>query len=183
VSEGSPANRAKVAARRARPPAGLDEFRAFYEIPDRAYFGFHLALSSRFFDKLVAGALRAEDGVTLSHWRVLSQLYLRDGMTVRRLAEHVAVDRADISRAVTQLERAGHVIRQTNAQDHRSPLLMLTDGGRALTTRLRHEVRQVLDALIADLPAQDIDAAERVLHTVTMRAFALLNDVAPPEEQ
>ena len=159
-------------APRRRPRPSLEEFRAFYDIGDRSYFGFHLVLAARFFDRQVSEVLRSQGIISLQQWRVVSQLWLREKLTVRGLADHAAVDRAEVSRAVGELERMGYVERQENPGDRRSPLLSLTAEGRRIAEEVRRPVRAVLDAMIADIADDDLEAAERALRSFTMRAFS-----------
>jgi DNA-binding MarR family transcriptional regulator len=52
--------------------------------------------------------------------------------------------------------------------------VVLTEAGRALTTRLRSELTEVTTRLWGDLPQEELDSAGRVLNTVLGRANAEL---------
>jgi DNA-binding MarR family transcriptional regulator len=87
---------------------------------------------------------------------------------VKSLAEGAAVDRAEVSRAMRELERGSLVLRRSprNA-DRRSPRFELTPTGRARYVKLRRPISRFIAELVEDIDDADLEAANRVLFAIT----------------
>lgn len=73
-----------------------------------------------------------EVGISSVQWAVLGALSsprYRDGMTVTRLAEHLAVSRQNLDGVLSRLERDGHVVRTSDAADKRTRRVIMTESG------------------------------------------------------
>ena len=130
------------------------------------YFGYRLAVTAKLFDRKFVEILKAHSTLTLPQWRCVAQLGLAQPATVRSLAEGAVVDRAEVSRALARLEAQGLVARHGSG-DQRSPQFTLTAEGRALFDRLRKPVSEFIGSLVAQIAGSDIEAADRVLWTVS----------------
>lgn len=131
------------------------------------YFGYRLAVTAKLFDRKFVEILKAHSTLTLPQWRCIAQLGLAEPGTVRSLAEGAVVDRAEVSRALARLVTQGLVARGDNLGDQRSPQFTLTAEGRALFARLREPVSSFIGSLITQVAKSDIEAADRVLWTVS----------------
>lgn len=152
-----------------RPPAGnaARGVPPSYGIGGLPYFGYRLAVTAKLFDRKFVELLQQHSGLTLPQWRCMAQLGLAEPGTVRSLADGAAVDRAEVSRALARLEKQGLVERHGNSGDQRSPNFTLTDNGRAVFENVRKPVSQFIRGLIAQVEVADIEAADRVLWTVS----------------
>jgi len=70
--------------------------------------------------------------LSVTEWRILAILGLKDGLSATEVAERSAMDKVSISRAIKRLMAAGRVRRQIDDQDGRARTLWLTDQGRAV---------------------------------------------------
>ena len=138
-------------------PLSDDDAPPSYRLGGIAYFGYRLAVTAKLFDRKFVEVLQAHSTLTLPQWRCLAQLGLAEPGTVRSLAEGAVVDRAEVSRALARLVAQGIV------QRHFS----LTPEGRALYDRLRKPVSQFIGSLVSQVDKDDIDAADRVLWTLS----------------
>lgn len=138
-----------------------------YRLGGIAYFGYRLAVTAKLFDRKFVEVLKAHSTLTLPQWRCVAQLGLAEPGTVRSLAEGAVVDRAEVSRALARLIAQGIVQRHDNEGDQRSPHFSLTPEGRALYDRLRKPVSQFIGSLVSQVDKDDIDAADRVLWTLS----------------
>lgn len=138
-----------------------------YGIGGLPYFGYRLAVTAKLFDRKFVELLQRHSSLTLPQWRCVAQLGLAEPGTVRSLADGAAVDRAEVSRALARLEKQGLVERHGNSGDQRSPNFTLTDEGRAVFESVRKPVSQFIRGLIAQVEVADIEAADRVLWTVS----------------
>lgn len=124
---------------------------------------FRLVLVAKAIDRLTLRALADSCDLTIAEWRVLSRLAPIAGATVGQIAEMAWVDRAEVSRAASALEKKGLTGRRDNPRDGRSPILFCTDAGiaeykrllpiranfhRSLAEDLNDEDRAALDALL-----------------------------------
>lgn len=148
-------------------PLSDDDVPPSYRLGGIAYFGYRLAVTAKLFDRKFVEVLQAHSTLTLPQWRCLAQLGLAEPGTVRSLAEGAVVDRAEVSRALARLVAQGIVQRHDNEVDQRSPHFSLTPEGRALYDRLRKPVSQFIGSLVSQVDKDDIDAADRVLWTLS----------------
>jgi DNA-binding MarR family transcriptional regulator len=94
--------------------------------------------------------------VTVPEWRAMAVLGGLGPTTANEIARRTAMDKAQVSRAVARLIKAGRLARQPDPDDHRSALLTLTKVGRTVYNEI---VPLVLERE-ADL-LQILDATER----------------------
>ncbi|MFF2554289.1 MarR family winged helix-turn-helix transcriptional regulator [Nocardia sp. NPDC058058] len=94
----------------------------------------------------------AEADITSSEMELLVPLrYSTESITAIRLAEHLGMSRAGVSKTLTKLEQKGLIARTPNPDDRRSALVHLTDTGIAVTDEVfPHELR-CHAALLAEL--------------------------------
>jgi DNA-binding MarR family transcriptional regulator len=121
--------------------------------------------------------LLAEAELTFIQWVVLSlapaggasRPSIGRGRLVNEITKARKVDAADVSAAITELERAAALV---TAGDQ----VTLTDLGQASFSRIRARVEEITD-YVFDLPPEDLAAAGRVLATVRARANSVLADM------
>lgn len=148
-------------------PLGDEDVPPSYRLGGIAFFGYRLAVTAKLFDRKFVEVLKAHSTLTLPQWRCLAQLGLSQPGTVRSLAEGAVVDRAEVSRALARLSAQGIVQRHDNEGDQRSPHFSLTPKGRALYDHLRKPVSEFIGSLVARVDEGDIEAADRVLWTLS----------------
>lgn len=145
-------------------PGGLDA-----ALPDNGarLFGYRLVVAARLFDRRIMPILKRL-GLNLSQWRVLGQLGHAGPSTVRELAEGSAVDRADASRSLRNLEQRGLVTRAEDERDQRSPIFSLTRDGERLYDEARESLGTFTSGLFGSLSPADIEATNRVLRAIAV---------------
>ena len=109
-------------------------------------------------DRVIEQQLRQDAGLSHAQYEILSRLESAPGGRLRmsQLADVIIVSRSGLTYQVTQLERAGMVRREKDANDERGILAVLTAAGRAALLRAAPgHVRVVRHYLIDGLtPAQ-----------------------------
>jgi DNA-binding MarR family transcriptional regulator len=138
-----------------------------YDIGGQAYFGYRMVLAARLFDRCIIDILEESRLLTLSQWRVVSQLGLIGSGTVRSLADGAAVDRAEVSRSIQELIKLGFVERTENVADKRSPTFALTDAGQKSFGAVRKPIGKFILHLVDGLEPKDLEAANKVLWAIT----------------
>lgn len=114
-------------------------------------------------------------GLKGSHVLFLVQLNKReDGLTASELSEVGHVDKAQISRVISELMQKGYVIKKSlrNGQKY-NVKLMLTDAGKKITTEINEKIADVLEYVSGGIPAPDLDIFYRTLFTISDNLFAL----------
>jgi DNA-binding MarR family transcriptional regulator len=106
-------------------------------------------------------------GVTVSGAHALEVLAERGALSLSALAAELCVDRSTACRTVGLLEDRGWVVRLADARDGRSIRLELTDAGRALEARLRHDAIGETEALLAALAPDHRHAAAEIIREFT----------------
>lgn len=111
-----------------------------------------------------AGAAFEQMGLSLSAAAPLLVIArLGDGVRQKDIAEEAGIDPAAIARSVTQLERDGLLLRQTDAGDARAKILHLTPSGRALVAKLNDAIDEVRKDILSKVTDEEGRAAVRVL--------------------
>jgi DNA-binding MarR family transcriptional regulator len=109
-----------------------------------------------------------EDTLTQPQFRMLVVLDSRGGMSLSRLAEHLAVNPSTAMRMADRLAAIGMVTRRESEADRRSIRLALTEAGRRtvadVTTRRRAEIA----GIVAAIPAGQRADLVRALHTFSV---------------
>ncbi len=92
-------------------------------------------LTSRALDQIYAERF----GLTIPGWRVVATLGQFGVGTARDIAAHAVMHKSTVSRAVSQLENRGLLLRRPNRDDRREELLELTGSGREVYEALAPE--------------------------------------------
>ena len=151
-----------------RPRAEIKQLLPLYDIGGDAYFGYRMVLAAKLFDRRVSELLARYGELTLPQWRIVAQLGLIGSGTVKSLAEGAAVDRAEVSRAMRDLERDKLVLRRAPRDtDRRSPCFELTVVGRRRYATLRRPIGRFIAQLVDGADSGDLEAANRVLFAIT----------------
>lgn len=120
---------------------------------------YRMSILSKLLDRRTAATLNGNYGLNVAEWRVLAQLSVRSPSTVRWLADRMKVNRAEISRAASNLARRGLVRREEDPDDARSALFFATEAG----VTLYQEIMPARQELHRDLMSTFTDEEGRLL--------------------
>ncbi|MFB7719091.1 MarR family winged helix-turn-helix transcriptional regulator [Nocardia sp. NPDC056100] len=98
--------------------------------------------------------------------------YSTEPITAIRLAEHLGMSRAGVSKTLTKLEQKGLIARTPNPDDRRSALVHLTETGIAAIDQVFPRELQCHAALLADLGpnrARILQALQDLAHALETR--------------
>lgn len=129
---------------------------------------FRISILAKLLDRRLATQIGDQFGLGVAEYKVFGQIVLHPGATVRAIAASTFVDKAQVSRAVAQLEKQGLVSRTTTDQDRRAPLLYATTTGERLFEEirpLRQEQERALKAELTPAQYQAMTSAIEVLIT------------------
>ncbi|HUQ75757.1 MAG TPA: MarR family transcriptional regulator [Burkholderiales bacterium] len=109
----------------------------------------------------------AEHDVSFGHWTFLRILWERDGLTQRELSDEAGVAEPSTNAAIKSMEELGYVTRKRLPDNRKNIYVRLTPKGRALRVKLVPIAQAVNRDAVRGVPARDVEAARRVLTTVT----------------
>ncbi|MBK6650322.1 MAG: MarR family transcriptional regulator [Betaproteobacteria bacterium] len=109
-------------------------------------------------------------GITRREWRVIASLQSAKRMLSSELAEHLQLDRARTSRAITSLVAKGLLQRHGVAGDQRKAAVEMTDKGRKLYAELFPQVQEINAGLLGALSDSEIALLDNMLSAVQSQA-------------
>jgi DNA-binding MarR family transcriptional regulator len=107
-----------------------------------SFLSFRVTILAKLLERRLARMLSERFGLAVAEYRVLLQVALRPGSTVRAISARTFVDKAQVSRVVAALEEQDLIKRSTRDNDRRSPEFTVTPSGRSLITRIAPVRRQ-----------------------------------------
>ncbi|WP_395542958.1 MarR family winged helix-turn-helix transcriptional regulator [Neotabrizicola sp. sgz301269] len=126
------------------------------------FLPYQLSVMSERIRKELTSRFVSEFQLSIPEWRVLAQLWGREGISVRELHAAVAMDKSKVSRAASRLESAGLVEKRENADDRRLLQIRLTQSGNALAVRL-FPIAHAFESELADRLGEDAPAFRRAI--------------------
>jgi DNA-binding MarR family transcriptional regulator len=124
-------------------------------------------LINRFRRILMENADRVSPGLLPGAYKVFTTIARRQSVTQSALAEHLLVDKGQLSRTVRELEQLGLVERAPDPSDRRSNLLSPTALGLERLAAARLPQEDLLLDTLTDWPVDDIRNLTRLLHALT----------------
>jgi len=104
--------------------------------------------------------------ITVEQWRVIANLWNREGQSQRELAEAVRKDKTGMTRILNGMEKRDLVVRTPDRTDARNKRIYLTRKGRELQQALVVLTRKTLDEALKGIAEDDIEGCKKVLRRV-----------------
>lgn len=125
------------------------------------------------------GQLRisGEFGLNLGEWRALGLIHALEPVTLAELAGDLYLDKAQISRSVSDLIRKGLVSHSASLQDRRQTLFVPTAAGRRLHDRVLAFTSARNEMITRSLSAREKAELLRLLGKVTEAAEQSFNEI------
>jgi len=131
------------------------------------FLPYRLAVVAEAVSRSLAAVYAERFDLTRDEWRVLAQLAEVEQIKTTQLAARTTLDKMQVSRAVTRLERDGLIERRTDEADRRNLVLRILPAGRALHRKIvpmaQARERFLLEALSADEQAALDRALDKLL--------------------
>jgi DNA-binding MarR family transcriptional regulator len=147
-----------------------------WQIFDARHLPYRLLMLGKMIDRLSVQHVRDQAGMSLAEWRVLAHIAVMGSKSASEVSAAALVDRAEVSRAVRELEEGGHLIRVDNPRNRKSSLLVLTEGGQAVYDRVHKHRRAFFDELTADIDKEGLAQLDSLLLRIARRADGLARD-------
>lgn len=116
------------------------------------------------------------EGISLAEFRALRMLTRLGPVPVGKLADRLGVTPAATTQMLDRLETRDLVARVRSAEDRRVFTVELTDAGRARGEASRRQHREVFDASLDDLSAEELQAGLEVMR----RCVGYLDELSQP---
>lgn len=121
----------------------------------KGYLPYRLNLLAELTSENTQAIYRRRHDLTRPEWRVLVNLAEAESLTASELCERVPAHKTKVSRALASLEAKGWLTRRTDAADRRVAHASLTLKGKRAFNRIRPEMEQATEALLAPLTPED----------------------------
>lgn len=110
------------------------------------------------------------------HASYLLEICAEPGIFQDQLAARICINKSNVARQAAALEEGGFISRIPSPEDKRVMGLYPTEKTLALIPQMNAILDQWEDCLTADLSAEELEIAERVLERMKTRAAAWLED-------
>ena len=125
------------------------------QIPLARSVGYHVRYLAETWRDAMDIAASAQ-GITVSQWRYLRELWEEDGLTTAELTRRVGRQEPTTVVAVRLLERDGLVTTIKSESDRRKSFIRLTPRGRRLAATMSPVIREVNDRAMSELSGAEI---------------------------
>lgn len=144
------------------------------------YPTFRVGLVAKIMDRLTIRQLLEMDGLTYAEWRVLARIAaMKDGGTAAQVVELAWVDNAEVSRAITSLERKGFLERRKNPADRRASILALTEPGKVQYADTLQRRSRFHERLLSGLSSEERDTLDDLLGRIGSELRGILKNGLP----
>jgi DNA-binding MarR family transcriptional regulator len=100
-----------------------------------------------------------------------------NGVSIKEIAEHVALASSHVTTEVGRLERKGLLRKRVNAHDRRGILVSLSKNGREAVERVAPLVRRVNDLLFENISRSQLEAAQHAARNLVKNAGRALAEL------
>jgi DNA-binding MarR family transcriptional regulator len=100
------------------------------------FIPYQLAVVAASVSKAFSKTYASRFGITIAQWRVLAAIGREPNCTASSIIEHTAMDKVQISRAVSILVDTGHIKSQIDPNDRRNSVLAFTDQGQSVYNKI-----------------------------------------------
>lgn len=134
---------------------------------------YRLSVLANIVSTAIAGAYAQRFGLTIPEWRVLAVLADTPNVSAAEVAQHTAMDKVAVSRAVASLLREKRIQRRMASTDRRRSVLRLAAAGERVYSQVVPFALSYEKALLEPLNSVELDTLDRVLRVLQERAIAL----------
>ena len=152
------------------------------DAPPRARLGWTVARLARSWRALLDQRL-APHNLTQSRWRGMNVVATEPrALTLRELAERLAIEAPTLVRLLDRLEADGLVTRCADPDDRRRKVIRLGPNAAPATRTISQAITEVRDDLLGDVPEERIVEALALLDMIQARTDRLLAGAAAADD-
>ena len=101
--------------------------------------------------------LKQNSDLSLVEWRIIQVVRMFDDMTSSMIADHVQMDKGQLSRKIKGMIEKGLLIAELNDQDKRSQKLELTQKSISLSKKIMPNMEERQKKLVEDISPQELE--------------------------
>lgn len=116
---------------------------------------------------LAENAQRVSPGLLTGAYKVFTTIVRRERISQSALADHLVLDKGQLSRTLRELEQLGLIRREPDPDDRRASILSPTPLGLERLAAARAPQESTLVHVLAQWPLDDIRSLTRLLHALT----------------
>jgi len=128
-----------------------------------------IQMLARMIDRETGRELQADFGLTVADWRVLGLTSTFGSASAAEICAAFEIDRAEVSRAVERLVKAGLVKREDYPRHKSKKKLSTTDKGQEIFKAAVRKREDYFAKILQDLNTEDRQALDRMLRSVALR--------------
>ena len=117
----------------------------------------------------------ADTGLTGWHYSYILTLCRNPGQSQEHLARHIYINKSNVTRHLTQLEKNGYVARRQSEEDKRVMLVYPTEKAYEVLPRVREVVRSWNSFLTEDFTPEEMEQFNSMLERITRKATEAVN--------
>jgi DNA-binding MarR family transcriptional regulator len=139
----------------------------------RRTFGWTLHDVFRLFQRSWNQRLRASGtGISPAQCRVLTTLYVQDGLTQTELADEIEMEKAPLGRLLDRLEELGFITRRPDPSDRRVRRVYQTEKSEALDEPMWGAARGMFDTALQGLTQEELETLLSLLDRLKQNLLA-----------
>jgi DNA-binding MarR family transcriptional regulator len=133
------------------------------------FLPYRLSVLSNRISSEIAALYEARFGISVTEWRVMAVLGRFPSISAVEVAEHTAMDKVAVSRAVNALIERGLLLRDIHSDDRRRSVLALSEQGFAVYDQIVPLALDYEQRLVASLSPGEIKRFDALLDALLHR--------------
>ncbi|HPW78640.1 MAG: HTH-type transcriptional regulator MhqR [Bacteroidetes bacterium ADurb.Bin037] len=130
----------------------------------------HFLFKQCFLAELVASNVN----LTPEQYLLIDLLWDEGPLTQQQIANQMQKDKNSITRLIDGLEKKGYVIRETDTEDRRKNLVMVTEMGQAKKQEITRIAIDAADNILGGIPTEELNTVVEVLNKLNKNMKKLL---------
>jgi len=112
-------------------------------------------------------------GISIPQWRVMAAIGREPNCTASSIVEHAAMDKVQVSRAVSGLVQMGHLKSKIDYKDRRNAVLSFTEQGQRIYNKIVPTGREFESKLMSVMDKEELENIDHLLKKLTSQARKL----------
>jgi len=137
------------------------------------FLPYRLSVLSNRVSDAIARQYSARFDLSIPEWRIIAVLGQTPNLSARDVAKRTAMDKVQVSRAVTTLVAARRLTRSEDSNDARIARLALTTKGRAIYEEVAPLALRLESLLLSSLSAQERNTLQNLMHKLDRQVSLL----------
>ncbi|WP_246116897.1 MarR family winged helix-turn-helix transcriptional regulator [Denitrobaculum tricleocarpae] len=134
-----------------------------------SFLPYRLSVLNNMVSRALAEQYQARFGLSIPEWRVMANLGRAAPMSANEVAERTSMDKVKVSRAISRMQSAGLLKRETDPRDHRVSSLKLSARGKRIYDKIAPMALAWEQEFLSVLSEREIAAFDKILAKLDKR--------------